>query len=206
MTCSEPGCDRPSQVRGLCRTCYARLRKRGTLPPKTRQSTDRTCAAPDCDRAVGLAGARGLCGKHYQRLTKSNWGLEQPIRTASLKERFYAKVSKEPCSCGAGCLLWTGGISPTTGYGHFSIKNKSYVAHRIAYEFAFGPIPDGLVIDHVYERGCRHRACVNPAHLEAVTATVNNQRTYISPVVSARRAAAGRKGAAARWGTKPPAA
>ena len=41
-----------------------------------------------------------------------------------------------------------------------------------AYEDANGPIPDGLVIDHL----CRIPSCVNPEHLEAVTPAVNNRR------------------------------
>jgi len=39
----------------------------------------------------------------------------------------------------------------------------------VAYELECGPIPDGLVLDHL----CRVRACVRPGHLEAVTQRVN---------------------------------
>ena len=39
------------------------------------------------------------------------------------------------------------------------------MAHRAAYEVRIGPIPDGMVIDHL----CRNRACINPAHMEPVT-------------------------------------
>lgn len=44
--------------------------------------------------------------------------------------------------------------------------------HRRAYAEAFGPIADGLHIDHL----CRVRNCINPAHLEAVTQAENNRR------------------------------
>jgi hypothetical protein len=53
------------------------------------------------------------------------------------------------------------------GEGH-----KSWLAHRLAYEFAKGPVPDGLVLDHL----CRVRCCVNPDHLEAVTTGENVRR------------------------------
>ncbi len=46
-------------------------------------------------------------------------------------------------------------------------------AHRLAYAQTKGPIPDGLVIDHL----CRVTMCVNPDHLEAVTVAENVRRT-----------------------------
>lgn len=58
------------------------------------------------------------------------------------------------------------------GYGKFRIGGKQVLAHRAMYEQEVGPIPDGLVIDHL----CRVTICMNPAHLEAVTPAVNTQR------------------------------
>jgi hypothetical protein len=43
------------------------------------------------------------------------------------------------------------------------------LAHRFVYEQLGGLIPPGLQLDH----RCRLRACVNPAHLEPVTAREN---------------------------------
>jgi len=49
---------------------------------------------------------------------------------------------------------------------------KSKSAYVVFYERTHGPVPHGLILDHV----CRNPRCVNPAHLEAVTYAVNNQR------------------------------
>jgi hypothetical protein len=46
------------------------------------------------------------------------------------------------------------------------------MAHRIVYEMHRGPIPSGLVLDHL----CRTAACVNPWHLEPVAQGVNIER------------------------------
>jgi hypothetical protein len=43
------------------------------------------------------------------------------------------------------------------------------MAHRVVFEILKGPIPGGMVLDHL----CRVPACVNPRHLEVVTNKVN---------------------------------
>lgn len=66
-----------------------------------------------------------------------------------------------------GCWLWRGTVS-SRGYGRVG---RRYV-HRLVYEWEHGPIPEGLTIDHL----CGVKVCVNPAHLEAVTAAENHRR------------------------------
>lgn len=56
--------------------------------------------------------------------------------------------------------------------GYVYIGKPKRLAHRLAYEQAYGAIPDGLHIDHL----CRNRECINPEHLEAVTQDENNKR------------------------------
>jgi hypothetical protein len=76
------------------------------------------------------------------------------------------------------CIIWAGSID-RDGYGRF----RNTPAHRIAYEESKGPIPSGLVIDHL----CRVRNCVNPDHLEAVTIRENTLRGFNPPAMNARK-------------------
>lgn len=89
-----------------------------------------------------------------------------------------------------GCWLWTGAIS-ARGYGQIGVGGKTRSTHRVAYECMVGAVPPGLQIDHTCHNTdptcaggvtCRHRRCLNPAHLEAVTALVNLSRSPNQPV------------------------
>lgn len=66
--------------------------------------------------------------------------------------------------------MWT--AYKRLGYGVFNLNGKVVQAHRFNYERFRGPIPPGLVLDHL----CRNPACVNPEHLEPVTDRENLRR------------------------------
>ncbi len=70
-----------------------------------------------------------------------------------------------------GCWLWQRKRRPN-GYGQVYDGARIVHAHRLYYERANGPIPVGLVVDHL----CRNKSCVNPEHLEAVGQSTNTHR------------------------------
>lgn len=93
------------------------------------------------------------------------------------------------CPCGAdhqliiathlgdtsGCWLWAGTIE-AAGYGRVRHARRTWRAHRLSYIAFVGPVPVGLVLDHL----CSERSCVNPGHLEPVTNRENTLRAAIA--------------------------
>ena len=99
-------------------------------------------------------------------------------------ERFDMKVDKHgPLWNGSHCWMWLAGTS-REGYGRFwlALEKKDIQAHRHSYILHFGPIPDGLELDHL----CRVPKCVNPNHLEAVTHRINILRGKGASAANAR--------------------
>jgi hypothetical protein len=86
----------------------------------------------------------------------------------TVEERFWPKVKKTPT-----CWLWTACTS--NGYGMLYADGRTQGAHRISYALHNGPIPAGLVIDHI----CQNPSCVNPDHLR--TAAHKQNMEHVRP-------------------------
>lgn len=93
------------------------------------------------------------------------------LTPAEVAERLRCSTRRVRILCATPCIVWMGALN-AKGYGCFGLDGDTKLAHRVAYEFENGPIPDGLTIDHL----CRVKRCVNPAHLEAVTGRENTRR------------------------------
>jgi hypothetical protein len=72
-----------------------------------------------------------------------------------------------------GCWIWQWAVSPRTGYG----MHKGRPAHRVVWQEHHGPLAEGV---HLHHR-CEKRLCVNPAHLEPISAA-DHVRHHRSPL------------------------
>lgn len=97
-----------------------------------------------------------------------------------MSEAFWARVDKS-----GDCWEWTG---PRHQQGYGLVGHRSRKAHRVSYELANGPIPDGMLVRHL----CHNPPCVRPDHL-----TLGTQKDNMADMYAAGR---GRKATGTRNG------
>jgi hypothetical protein len=143
----------------------------GFTPHQKRPKQVFTCTVDGCEKQ----GPSRVCGMHRERMRRC--GTYDPPLGAD--DAFWALVDET-----ADCWIWGGRINDQ-GYGVWVRDLNHHYAHRYAYQVLVGPITDDLQLDHTCHTrdpactegpSCPHRRCVNPTHLEPVTAAVNIKR------------------------------
>ena len=159
-TCSVEECARPVKARGWCGAHYHQWNKYGDPLYRAPKPQPKICTVDGCE---SKQHSHGMCGKHRLRLVRhSSTSIDTP--RYSDPEKSWAKRLTQ-----AGDCLELLGAKSDKGYSYITVDKKRQLAHRYAWERANGPIPEGMVIDHV----CHNRACVNAEHLRPVTNTEN---------------------------------
>jgi hypothetical protein len=89
------------------------------------------------------------------------------MKRRGVEVRFWPKVDRRGPD---ECWPWIAKAVCRNGYGRMSDgRHRQLRAHRIAYELANGPVPEGLDVCH----SCDNPPCCNPAHLFLGTAKDN---------------------------------
>jgi len=92
---------------------------------------------------------------------------------------------------------WPWKRAKTIGYGCVRLDGRTQYVHRLIYEQTYGPIPDGLVVDHTCHNAdptcregnsCPHRACQNPAHMQLTTRGKNRANAPIAGMAAVHAA------------------
>lgn len=128
----------------------------------------------DEDKTIPYGYCHCGCGERTKLAARTDagkgWIKGQPLRFVNGHNRRLAPVEYLPEDRGheTPCFIWQRHLDEN-GYGRASRRT---LAHRLYYERARGPVPEGLELDHL----CRVPACVNPDHLEPVTHVENIRR------------------------------
>lgn len=105
-----------------------------------------------------LAAEYGVTEQYIRMLCSS-----RRVDPKEVAERIWSQITRTP----EGCWEFQGSRLPG-GYG-VARNGATVLCHRVAFEAANGPIPDGMVVRHT----CDNPPCCNPDHLELGTQSEN---------------------------------
>lgn len=170
-----------SQLNGVTvhcsRACYAATLRKRSSPPNKGKGIPATKPCAECGLPITGFPSEVARRKYCSADCTATAFLGKPEKAL----QNYVVVGE--------CWEWQG--TRRGGYGRVKILGRLQEAHRASYEYHIGPIPAGLVIDHL----CRNRACINPKHLEPVTGLENIRRGEAGSPASMRKHWETRRGA-----------
>lgn len=166
--CAANNCEKPREIRNLCKSHYRRWQRGNLSSPKPlKQPLGETCNVPACDRKPR---SKGLCKAHYDRFKKHGSALpHKPIGPANGDAITW--LIEKVDFCVDDCIIWPFSRNDK-GYGVVRYRDKIYIASSLMCELAHGPKPDDKD-DAAHSCGNGHKGCVNPSHLSWKTRKEN---------------------------------
>jgi hypothetical protein len=146
----------------------------------------RFCSKSCANRRYDHRGQCAYCGKDFYKKNRNQRCCSLSCawlnRNGTQEERFWSRVDRNGPAVWEGhgpCWVWTRPLD-SNGYSHGIGRERGHV---FSYRLTYGPIPEGMEIDHL----CRNHACVRPDHLEAVPPRINNLRGMSVAAINARK-------------------
>ena len=125
----------------------------------------KVCSFEGCGKK---SHSKDLCGGHYQQMRRGVALKPLGVRRSSDKSLGVHLVENSSRVPGSGCIEWLR-AKDADGYGRVHHRGQMRLVYRVAWELENGPIPKGMVIDHL----CHNPACFNVEHLRLATVSEN---------------------------------
>lgn len=167
--CAKPKCQEPAHARKLCARHYRQ---------RERSSGNKRCQFEECrnhqDDGMRRGAGRRLCREHeHLHLIEHP---KDPSRNAAV-EQSNMDMLAAGIKVEGKCWVFTGQSISPSGYPLMFTHNSGgvqWLAHRVAWDLLMGGHKPRRELDHL--TACRGAGCVNPAHMDPVTATINQRR------------------------------
>lgn len=141
--------------------CFHEARRRSAAE---RKATD-TRKCEQCGELYGRNGRKPKAFSLTRYCSTACTGKAQ--QNADLKA-IAARLQVDPQT---GCHNWPGNKTRNHRYGTVRFRATTRLVHRLLWEDAHGPVPEGLQLDHL----CNNTLCCNIEHLRVVTPKENSQ-------------------------------
>lgn len=126
------------------------------------------CSVEGCGNLIGI-GARGICGRHYQKMRKHGDPMKGKDRTtpegAPVK---FIEAAKE--YFGDECLMWP--YAHVRGRAHVNVDGRFQYVSRLICEHAYGP-PTSTLMEAAHSCGRGQLGCIARNHLRWATPKEN---------------------------------
>lgn len=146
----------------ICKGCG----KSKTVPPSRINANGNYCSI-ECTRKAYVTLTCQHCGNPFDVPENSlrhhvNKYCSSACKYEAAKTNPVETIMRKIDRSGGPDACWPyNGLRLPRGYGTHTARGRHWYAHRVAYEVANGPIPDGLWVLH----RCDNPPCCNPAHL-----------------------------------------